>query len=728
MVEHYRNHQTAFDEKLLVRIGEAMPSIFRQEIEPLALMTHENLLEDYYTTAVGMPNTYAQISRYVTMLSHKHPNLDSLEIGAGTGGTTVPVLRSLKECEDRHAYSYPRLKAYTYTDISSYFFQRTAEKFEDFAPFMKFKKLDIDEDPETQDFKPTSYDVIVAANVLHATSDIHRTMTHVRKLLRPGAKLILLEMTNRLLAASVIFGTLPGWWNASEPWRTDGPLLTETQWENVLLCNGFSGLQASSPDVLGPLEEGTMLMIATAVETKLNLCHGLNTPPENPHIVILHADSPIKINRLNIPLAVKSTIEASGLQVQLLCLSRLTKQDITDAVCISFVELNEPILAGPSPTDLSTLQSIADASAGLIWVTLGVSSSNVESPELAVFQGLARTLRAEHEGLPCISVDLDAEKHLPADEVARLLFRIVEKHFRPGSNPKGNDSEFVERAGVLQIKRAIEDDKSNKFLTARTDLTSLPPLLGELELKKRPLKLKLIKSSLSNSFVFEDDPINLQPLQSHEVEIQVRATSISSRDVRILKDEIKGALLGQECSGIITNTGDAVSDLAIGDHVVAWCSNNFDTHVHTPASFVYKMLDAVSFELAATVPIKHVTAYYSLIHVVRMKAGETVLVHDAANPVGQVAVQIATKLDAKIFATVRSEEEKSHLSEVYHMDRHCIFSSQDLNFVIALRRATKGRGVDVVLNTLTGEALQSLLQLCRAIWSLCRAWEGKLRE
>ncbi|KAH7394794.1 S-adenosyl-L-methionine-dependent methyltransferase [Pyrenochaeta sp. MPI-SDFR-AT-0127] len=140
----------------------------------------ENLLEDYYTTAVGMPNTYAQISRYVTMLSHKYPNLDYLEIGAGMGGATVPMLQGLKGCEDVH--TYPRLKPYTYTDISSYFFQCAAQKFEDFSQFMNFKKLDVEQDPETQDFKPASYDVIVAANVLHATSDMHRTMAHARKL------------------------------------------------------------------------------------------------------------------------------------------------------------------------------------------------------------------------------------------------------------------------------------------------------------------------------------------------------------------------------------------------------------------------------------------------------------------------------------------------------------------------------------------------------------------
>ena len=276
LVDHYRLRQTIYDSKLLVRVGEALPSVFRQGLEPLTLMSHENLLEDYYTTTVKIPSTYAQISPYVSMLSHKYPNLAYHKIGAGTGRATVPTLQALKGCKDLR--TYPRLKSYTDTDISSHFFQTAAKEFRNFAHCMTFNKLNVELDPEMQDFKPAIFDAIVAANVLHGIPDTHRTMAHVRKLLRPGGKLILLEMTNRLLAASVTLCTLPGWWNASEEWRTDGSLLTEAQWKSMLCCNGFSDLHASSPDVLDPVEEGTRLMTATAVESKPILSNGLPTP------------------------------------------------------------------------------------------------------------------------------------------------------------------------------------------------------------------------------------------------------------------------------------------------------------------------------------------------------------------------------------------------------------------------------------------------------------------
>ncbi|KAH9876419.1 hypothetical protein J1614_003550 [Plenodomus biglobosus] len=705
MVEHYRNHASAYDGKLLVRVGEALPSVFRQEVEPLALMTHENLLEDYYTTAVGMPNTYAQISRFTNMLSHKYPNLDWLEIGAGTGGATVPTLKGLSGCKDVH--QYPRLKSYTYTDISSYFFQRAAEKFDDFKSFMKFKKLDVEHDPEAQDFKSASYDVIVAANVLHATSDMHRTMTHARKLLRPGGKLVLLEMTNRLLAASVIFGTLPGWWNASEEWRTEGPLLTEGQWEELLQATGFSGLQASSPDVLDPLEEGTRLMIATAVESKPTISNGLPTPPERHRIVIICADSPIRMNRLDMPLALKLKLETEGLQAQLAPLSKLDRSLVTDAVCISFVELDEPLFAHPSPEELSLLQNITEVSAGLIWVTRGAASTRVERPELAVFQGLARTLRSEHESFSCITVDLDVENELLAKGVADLLSSVYNQRFGSGNVSQLADSEFVEQGGVLRIKRAIEDDKSNEFLLARTDPTALPPKMGIVVQENRAFKLRMPEARTEGSFIFEDDASYSLPIPTDEVEIWLQAASLCSHDIQALNGEPPGGRFGQECAGIITKAGSQVTSLSIGDRVAVWSNETLATHIRISAAVVHKIPATMTFETAATLPLAYTTACYALRHVAHLDPSETILIHQAASSVSQAALHLATSIGSNIFVTVQSDEEKELVSKRYGLDTTHIFSSQDLKFIAQLRRATRGRGVDVVLNTLSDEALQA---------------------
>jgi NADPH:quinone reductase-like Zn-dependent oxidoreductase len=354
---------------------------------------------------------------------------------------------------------------------------------------------------------------------------------------------------------------------------------------------------------------------------------------------------------------------------------------------------------------MKTLQNIADASAGLIWVTRGAASGDVERPELAVFQGLARTLRAENESFPCITVDLDARRNLPASDVADLLLGIYEKQLGPGKSASLVDSEFVEQGGVLHIKRAIEDVASNQFLVARTNPASLQPQSEDVLHDSRPLRL--IKKTASDSAVFKEDMSFTQPIQAGEVEIEVHATCLSSRDVEILGGEPSNGKTGQDFAGIITKTGAGVTHLSVGDRVVVWHSEMCATHLRVSAAFAHKIPDAMAFEVAATLPHPHATAYYTLNRIAHLQSGESVLIHEAASAVGQASIQNASKVGAKIFATVRSDREKDYLAKTYGIEEACIFSSHNLAFVTALRRATKGRGVDVILNTSTGEALQA---------------------
>ncbi|TVY86512.1 Highly reducing polyketide synthase, partial [Lachnellula willkommii] len=133
-------------------------------------------------------------------------------------------------------------KLYAYTDISSGLFEQAAEKFSGWGDMTEYAKLDIEQDPETQSgFKDRRFDMIIAPNILHATYDIHSTISNARKLRRSGEKLVLLDMTHSMIALARIW---------------------------TLQKNNFTDLQASSPDVLNPLEEKTKLMIATSIESK----------------------------------------------------------------------------------------------------------------------------------------------------------------------------------------------------------------------------------------------------------------------------------------------------------------------------------------------------------------------------------------------------------------------------------------------------------------------------
>lgn len=194
---------------LLCRIGENLPRLLRREVDALSLMMEDDRLERYYRVNQSLSQSYQQAAVYIGLLAHKNPHLNILEIGAGTGGATYPILQALGGNADD---KLPRFANYDFTDISAGFFEKAMEKFQGWGELVKFRKLDIERDPFEQGYEEGSYDVIIAANVLHATSRIENTMKRVRSLLKPGGHLVLIELTVKTMAVSLIFGTLPGWW------------------------------------------------------------------------------------------------------------------------------------------------------------------------------------------------------------------------------------------------------------------------------------------------------------------------------------------------------------------------------------------------------------------------------------------------------------------------------------------------------------------------------------
>ena len=194
---------------LLCHIGENLPRVLRRDVDPLSLMMEDDRLERYYRENQSVSQSYQQAAVYIGLLAHKNPHLNILEIGAGTGGATYPILQTLGGGADDKP---PRFAKYDFTDISAGFFEKAIEKLLSWGKLVTFRKLDIEGDPFEQGYERGSYDLIIAANVLHATSRIENTMNRVRSLLKPGGHLVLIELTVETMAGSLIFGTLPGWW------------------------------------------------------------------------------------------------------------------------------------------------------------------------------------------------------------------------------------------------------------------------------------------------------------------------------------------------------------------------------------------------------------------------------------------------------------------------------------------------------------------------------------
>lgn len=233
LLNQYPNATTELT--LLHRCGSQLSGVLQGKVDPVELVFPEGDLStsaQLYQESLGAKVMNTMVQKAIALAIAKLPKLRKirlLEIGAGTGGTTSYILPHLPAWRTE----------YVFTDIGGLFTTKAQEKFRDY-PFVRYQTLDIEIDPTNQGFEENKYDVIIAANVLHATSNMTQTMTNVQKLLAPGGILVLLEATTPQRWVDLIFGLLDGWWKFQDlELRSDHPLLSRNKWAQLLNGTGF---------------------------------------------------------------------------------------------------------------------------------------------------------------------------------------------------------------------------------------------------------------------------------------------------------------------------------------------------------------------------------------------------------------------------------------------------------------------------------------------------------
>ncbi|MFC4562164.1 type I polyketide synthase [Nocardiopsis mangrovi] len=201
-----------------------------------------------------------------------------------------------------------------------------------------------------------------------------------------------------------------------------------------------------------------------------------------------------------------------------------------------------------------------------------------------------------------------------------------------------------------------------------------------------------------------------RPLAPDEVRIRVHTAGLNFRDVLVTLDMRGGETdMGSEGAGVVTETGADVSGLRVGDRVLGLLDDAFGPVAVADPRLLVRLPDGWSFTDAAAVPVAFLTAYYGLRDLAALKPGERVLVHAGAGGVGMAAVQLARHFGAEVFATA-SEAKWDALRAMGLPDTH-IASSRTLDFEHEFLLATGGRGVDVVLDSLTGRFVDASLRL-----------------
>ena len=690
---------------LLKRCGENLSAVLKGEIEPLTLLFPQGDLGDLtrlYESSTGAQVMNSLVQQVVTaaIAAAPHP-IRILEIGAGTGGTTAHLLPQLQTVE------------YVFTDVSPLFLGKAQERFQDF-PFVRYELLDIERSPAEQGFAQP-FDLVIAANVLHATADLRQTLAHVRELLAPGGELILLESTQPLLWLDLIFGLTEGWWKFRDrELRPDYPLLSAARWHSLLAESGFipAVLQLESSDKADNSDKApaALNLLQTVLVAQRDQA---TVPPRQSETCLMLTENSDAVSALVTPLAQQGMgcvwAEWGDRYAQLAPAHftlnpgsaddwRSLWQALTAASTPpqKVIYLASP-LAAPDAAALERaaggllhlVQMLAEVAPPpqLYLVTQGAAYPPVVNPAQASLWGLGRVMALEHPALRCCRVDLD-----------------------PYATPAQQMSALAAELNAPSAGGAVAHRQEQRWV-ARLDRVSLPPTLPLPDLHGENPAVKLAIAAKGTPDNLQLQPTSRRLPASDEVEIRVDAAGLNFIDVL----DTLGLLpferdwLGVECAGEIVAVGVNVTHLAMGDRVMALAAGSFAQYVTIPAVLAVLQPQGLSHVAAATIPANFLTAYYALAAVAQVQPGERVLIHAAAGGTGMAAVQIALSRGAEVFATASPRK----WQVLQQMGVRQVMNSRTLDFAAEILTATANKGVDVVFNSLSGEFIPKSLSVLK---------------
>ncbi|KAJ3497745.1 hypothetical protein NLG97_g1664 [Lecanicillium saksenae] len=694
--------QYPVDGKIFQHVYHALGAIFAQETTGIATLKQDDLLTKAYQEVYGLHINAAMLGTWFELKAHKKPTLRVLEVGAGTASTTLPLLRRLSQ----DGSDTPLFTSWSFTDISAGWFEGAKSLLHQWHDRVEYKVLDIDQDPIRQGFEPNSYDVILAVNVLHATKNIRNTLRNCNVLLKPGGNLVLGEYTNINDIGNFAFGIMPGWWSYEDD-RTSGPLLTQSQWHDALSSTGFSGADL----LLADNESPTAHRMSTIVSKKpvKTACRNI--------MVILPTNCSNATKELGT--RISRCFQHFGHGGSVAELPKAAMKTHGKSI-ISLLDYEASFFQDATETDFNNFQKILLDSHELLWVTRSDPAEAPGDPRKRMISGVMRCAKMEDTSRLLYELHLSRLVNASHDATISIIYQRLQSIWETAVIADSHDEmETEERSNTLYIPRYVPYKAMNDSLAYHTDIVRPKPEIGDLLQPQRPLKLSIGHPGMLDTLHFVDDTDMCAPLRDNEVEIEVRSCALNFLDIMIAMGQIPRSDLGHEACGVITRIGRTVHKLSEGDRVVFVGPAAMKTHIRADESIVQRIPDKMSFAEAVSIPIAYATAYRSLVEVARLEKGESVLIHAAAGGLGQALIQIAKMLQADIFCTVGSDAKRSAIMSMGIKSDH-ILSSRDLSFVKGIKRMTNGRGVDVVVNSLAGEAL-------RQSWS-CIAPYGRFIE
>ncbi|KAG8672441.1 Highly reducing polyketide synthase pks8 [Fusarium poae] len=666
------------DASIVSQLAINMARIFRGEVEALAVWLENDLLYRFYEESIFTTSMNQKLRSVAELLAHKNPNMRVLEIGAGTGGATTEMLQGFSRAGGPGAY-----QSFTFTDISAGFFDKAKKKFSAWDR-MEFKTLDIEKDISEQGFGSEKYDLVVAANVLHATADLPFAMKNIRSLLRDDGYLLVGELSEDLTSANFLWGPLTGWWLRPRSPGRSGPGLSMDEWRDELTADFDNVVEIEARRDETGTDQISSTIVITARAKPVDYTPPKPLSEQRVHLAGVGNDSSARDQ-------IEHRLSKGGIITTSSSLEDLTSREWSGEWLIILDEAEGSFLASLNSKQLEALKSWLTKPIKCIWVTQNVYL-NPQNTTGGLVTGFARTLRGENSQLELYTLDLSSE----GDDTANIIRHVLERAHYSHDDPISRlDYEVAEKDGQLWTCRLVKDSGlEDAFGPARKMEVSARQLV------QTPHRLVVGEPGILDSLTMaQNDGHSVVP--NGHVLVEVKAVGLDERDGRIAQGSLPALEFGRECSGVVKSCGADVTSLKPGDRVAVIGQGTFATQYLAPSGCCAKIPEWLSFDDAAAIPASFVTALYALTTPARITAGQKILVANATSAQGIALIKTAKALKLDVHATF-SEGDKSLLTK-HGVCSSSIFPISTNASRLNASRTINGQTYKLVLNTQPGQ-------------------------
>ncbi|KAH6652395.1 putative polyketide synthase [Truncatella angustata] len=640
-------HMDLPDFQIMHLVGTQMPNVFEGKTTMLQQFRHDgsDILDRYYAEGTITKHLAAWVARVVKQIVDRHPHLRILEVGAGTGGATKAILDEIGD----------KFSSYTYTDISSAFFETASNFFSKYKNKMTFKTLDIETDPTLQGFKEGAYDLVIAFFVIHATGDLDRSLHNLRKLIRPGGFLAMGEGADNgagTATSGFIFGTLPGWWVGTSKGRVLSPLISVNEWDGLLRSSGFSGIESSTSNFAEDIFN-VFPVVSQAIDPRVNFLRD----PLSSITSLVHAGvSPIKRLILVGGQSARSLhlidgLEALMMQGYAIKTYRFRNVEEVDyslandeSTVVSLTDLDSPIFKDITPQRFHALQKMFEVGKTALWVTSGRQSSEPFANMMVAF---ARCAGHEISGLDVQKLDVSKPEEMNPKALAEVLLRLHGSLALKKENRTGGDLFWT-------VEPELVIDDQNRLLVPR--LNFIAELNDRYNAGRRPTKIQPSSAEVAPVFSLQYETslgsssnYVLRELTRYELELlDAYKPSNGWLEIRTLYSTI---------SAIKTSFGRRyiVAGVEVDtEHSYIALASSRSSIIRIPHGQVIRSnIEGLSLKETLSVVTAHIialTAFHSL------SSGHTLLAHNVPLPVADaLAAQSDEKKIDVVYVTDRAD-------------------------------------------------------------------------